>query len=303
MYATPSARTVNAPFAARALARRSCALLALVFLCSVIYSNVSAQASSQQESYASSSLNPIQKEIERQRQRLGSSDTEERRDAVMRLGSMSRPDSSRVAAGALRDSAPIVRATAARAVLSLPAGEAVGLLLPSLQDRDQFVRQETAYALGETRSSVAVSALVTVLAGDKEPGVRGAAAVALGTIRDELAVVPLTEALILRVPASGLLNRVLRKKMEQNEFVRRSAARALGQIGSRAAVPMLSRTLIDDRAGDDVRREAARALGQIGDPSSIAVLRAVLTSRDPYLSRIAYEALRKIVPNEAPRPY
>jgi HEAT repeat protein len=178
----------------------------------------------------------------------------------------------------------------------------VGLLLPSLQDRDQFVRQETAYALGETRSSVAVSALVTILAGDKEPGVRAAAAVALGMIRDELAVIPLTEALILRVPAPGLLNRVLRKKTEQNEFVRRAAARALGQIGSRAAVPMLSRTLIDDRAGDDVRREAARALGQIGDPSSAAVLRAVLSSRDPYLSRIAYEALRKIAPNVAPRP-
>ena len=302
MDATPSAHTVNAPFAARVLARWPCALLALVFLFSVIYSNVSAQGLAQQESYASSSLNPIQKEIERQRQRLGSADTQERRDAVMRLGSMSRSDSSRVAAGGLRDPASIVRATAARAVLSLPASEAADLLLPLLQDRDQFVRRETAYALGETRSRVAVSALVTVLAGDKEPGVRGAAAVALGMIRDELAVIPLTEALSLRVPASGLLNRLRRKKTEQNEFVRRSAARALGQIGSRAAVPMLSRTLIDDRAGDDVRREAARALGLIGDPSSIAVLRAVLTSRDPYLSRIAYEALRKIVPNEAPQP-
>lgn len=276
----------------RALFRSSCALLALFLL--------AAQVFSQQES--NSSLNPVQREIKRQRQRLGSADAEERRDAVMRLGWMARPDSSRVATSALRDSSAIVRATATRAVLSLPADEAAGVLLPLLQDRNAFVRQEAAYALGETRRRAAVPALVTLLARDKEAGVRGAAAVALGLIRDELAVVPLTEVLTLRVPASGLLNRLLRSKKDENEFVRRAAARSLGEIGSRAAVPALTRTVIDNRAGDDVRREAARSLGLIGDPSAVSVLRAVLTSPDPYLSRIAYEALRKIVPNEAPRP-
>src|ERR1044071_5845070 len=122
-----------------ALVRSSCALLAFVLALALLYSIASAQAFSQQESNATSSLNPVQREIERQRQRLGSADTEERRDAVMRLGWMSRPDSSRVAATALHDATPIVRATAARAVLSLPASEAASVLLPLLQDRDAFV--------------------------------------------------------------------------------------------------------------------------------------------------------------------
>ncbi|MGB7924063.1 MAG: HEAT repeat domain-containing protein, partial [Pyrinomonadaceae bacterium] len=148
----------------------------------------------------------------------------------------------------------------------------------------------------------ALPALATALAGDKEAGVRGAAAVALGQIGDELSVVPLTESLARRIPAPGLLNRLRRSKREENEFVRRAAARSLGQIRSRAAVPALTAALLDERAGDDIRREAARSLGLIGDPAAIAALRAALTSPDPYLSRIAYEALIKIAPVEASRP-
>lgn len=245
----------------------------------------------------------LQQQVEIQRRRLSSSDEEERRCAVMSLGWMSRPDSSRAAAAvALRDSSAIIRATAARAVLSLPHDEAAAALLPLLTDREEFVRQETAYALGETRSRLATTPLLTLLEKEKQDGVRGAAVVALGLIGDETAVVTLAETLNQRVRASGLINKVRRKKKDENEFVRRAAARALGQIGSRAAVPALIMALEDKRAPSDVRREAARSLGLIGDPSAAASLRAVLTSDDPYLSRIAYEALIKLVPAEAVRP-
>lgn len=236
----------------------------------------------------------IQQQIDIQRRRLSSTDVEERRCAVMGLGWMNRADSSRVAAAALSDSASIVRATAARAVLSLPPDEAATVLLPLLRDRDEFVRQESAYALGETRSPRATSALLTLLEKEKADGVRGAMVVALGTIGDELSVVPLTQILDSRA------NR--RKKRNENEFVRRAAAHALGQIGSRTAVPVLIAALADERSPDDVRREAARSLGLLGDPAAVAPLRAVLASPDPYLSRIAYEALRKIAPAEATRP-
>ncbi len=211
----------------------------------------------------------------------------------MSLGWMNRADSSRIAASALSDSASIVRATAARAVLRLPSDEAADVLLQLLKDKDEFVRQETAYALGETRSRKAGATLLNLLETEKGNGVRGAIVVALGLIGDERAVVPLTQTLDLR------LNR---RKKNENEFVRRAAARALGQIGSRAAVPVLITTLADERAPDDLRREAARSLGLIGDPSAVAALRAALASRDPYLSRIAYEALKKIAPAEATHP-
>jgi len=282
--------------AATALARSATGLqraLSVIFLFACLPVIVSAQ---QGNSSASSQLTPLQLEIEQQRRRLNSSETEERRDAVMRLGWMKRAESSRVAAIALGDSAAIVRATAARAVLSLSPDEAAALLLPLLQDRDEFVRQETTYALGETRSRTATPALIALLEKEKKDGVRGAAVVTLGQIGDEAAVITLAELLGRRVPASGIINRVRRSKRDENEFVRRAAARSLGQIRSRAAVPALIAVVTDERAPDDVRREAANSLGLIGDPTAIPALRALRTARDPYLSRIASEAILKIAP-------
>src|SRR5260370_15425419 len=95
-------------------------------------------------------LTPIQRAIERERQRLSSVEIEDRRDALMRLGKMKRPEASRVAANGLTDPAPLVRVTVAHALLSLPADEAARLLIPLLQDKQEFVRRETAYVLGET---------------------------------------------------------------------------------------------------------------------------------------------------------
>src|SRR5438067_6585632 len=281
---------------ARGIVGLQCALAACL-----LFTLISSAALAQQEKLAPSQLTPFQLEVEKQRQRLTSAETEERRDAVVRLGAMKRPESSRVAASALHDPSAIVRATAAHSVLSLPSDEAAALLLPQLQDREEFVRQETAYALGETRSRTAVSALVSILEQDKKDSVRGAAAVALGQIGDESATIPLTKYLGRSVPASGILNRVRRKKKDENEFVRRAAAHSLGQIRSRAAVPALVDVLRDERAPDDVRREAATSLGLIGGQEAISALREMLAARDPYLSEIAYESLLKISPEDATR--
>jgi HEAT repeat protein len=282
----------------RSTIRLHCALAIILFFAGVPLI-ISAQ---QNSSNVSSHLTPLQLEIEKQRARLSSSESEERRDAVMRLGAMKRPESSRVAALALRDSSAIVRATASRAVLSLSSEEASSALLPLLQDRDEFVRQEAAYALGEARSRTSTPALIALLGKEKKDGVRGAAAVALGQIGDEAAVVALAQLVSRRVPASGFINRVKRSKRDENEFVRRAAAHSLGQIRSRAALPALLAVLGDESAPDDVRREAASSLGLIGDPAAVQALRAVLATRDPYLSTITAEALRKIAQVEKARP-
>lgn len=233
-------------------------------------------------------LTPIQRELERQRQRLKSDDIEERRDALMRLGNLKRPDASRIAAAALTDAAPIVRVAATHAIQSLPPAEAVTLLVPLLQDKIELVRRETAYALGKTRSHSAVAPLEGVFFNDKETGVRAAAAVALGEIGDESSVQTLSQIL------AGTSENKKKSKGDSNEFIRRAAARSLGQIKSRSSVAVLIAALINDANENDVRREAATALGLIGDPAAVPALQAAFISRDPYLSEAAREALRRL---------
>ncbi|HEX8499634.1 MAG TPA: HEAT repeat domain-containing protein [Pyrinomonadaceae bacterium] len=263
---------------------------------------LAAVAAAAPRSRAQGELTPLQHEVRTQAARLSSGEAEERRDAVVRLGAMARPEASRAAAAALGDMAAIVRATAARAVLSLAPGEAAALVLPLLRDRDEFVRREAAYALGLTRSPAGLDALAAAVGTDKQPSVRGAAAVALGQIGDARAVPALAGALTRRLRASGFFNRLARRKVEEDEFVRRAAAVSLGQIGGREAVPALVEALADERAPNDVRREAARALGLIGDAAAVPALRSVLAHPDPYLSRIAFEALRRLEPPAAARP-
>ena len=235
-------------------------------------------------------LTPAQIAIEKQQQRLSSGDVEERRDALMRLGAMRSEAASRVALAGLADVSPIVRVTAAKAILSLEPAQSAAALLPLLQDKDEFVRREVAYALGATRSRTATEALSDRLLSDKEAGVRGAAAVALGQIGDESAVVALATLLAPQLSAPGKSKR----KREENEFVLRAAAVALGQIKNRAGVPALISAVSDEKFPYDVRREAARSLGLIGDPSAVPALQSASLSEDPFLSQLAHESLRKL---------
>lgn len=285
-------------------ALKAVVLSAAAMICFVTLAGAAAVArgSARMPSPLQKSLTPLQRDIEKQKNRLLSADAEERRDAVVRLGAMGRHEASRAAAAALGDASAVVRATAARAVLSLGGGDASTLVVPLLRDRNEFVRREAAYALGMTRSRVGVPQLVSALETDKRPSVRGAAAVALGQIADPSAAPALAAALSRRLPASGFFSRITRRKIEEDEFVRRAAAVSLGQLASREAVPVLIAALSNERTPDDVRREAARALGLIGDPSAIPALRAVLAARDSYLSNIAFEALRKLDPLGTPRP-
>lgn len=234
---------------------------------------------------------PIQREIERQRQRLSSTEPEERRDALMHLGNLKRPDASRAAAAALNDEIPAVRVAAAHAILSLPSTEAANLLFPLLQDKNEFVRREVAFALGASRARAATTILVDLMLHDKKPSVRGAAAVALGQIGDEGALTALSQVV------TGVVSKKKKSKGFAEEFVVRSAVRSLGQIGSRTSVPILISALQDEINSIETRREAATALGLIGDPSALPALQAaVATNADPYLTEAARAAIKELRP-------
>ncbi len=172
---------------------------------------------------STASISPFQKELETQRSRLKSDDREVRRDAVLVLGRMKKVESSRLAVTALNDVDASVRASATHAILSLPADEAAKALIPLLGDKSEFVRQETAYALGRTRSNAATAALVDSLKFDKVAGVRAASALSLGLIGDRSA----TDALLNVVSGKSESDGKRKRKPEQNDFVLRSSVRSL----------------------------------------------------------------------------
>src|SRR5688500_12484950 len=127
------------------------------------------------------------------------------------------------------------------------------------------------------------------LAQDMKDGVRGAAAVALGQIGDETAVVSLAQLLSA---SSSVPSGKTKSTNEKNVFVQRAAAVSLGQIGSRAALPALMAVLEDENTTDDVRREAARSLGLIGVPAAEPALRKVLMMSDGCVLSVAIEVVR-----------
>ncbi len=250
---------------------------------------------------------------------LRSGSTEEKRQALFEIRNRESAAASRLAIPALLDQDIMVRATAAASVVFLPRAEAFSALVPLLSDKSEFVRREAAYALGDVRDPAAVQPLIRLMQNDKIPEVRTAAAVSLGKIGD----------------VSGLdsLVAILKKRpVEDDEFLRRSAARSVGQIAQvsstgdpavltpqnflpekfkelgsaktnksalkspafSAAVDVLLRVLQNKDEADDTRREAAFSLGAIGDSKAVPALQSYLSGPDPYLVEICKEALEKI---------
>ncbi len=255
-------------------------------------------------------------------QRIQSGSDEQKRDALFRIRNLELEEASLLAVPALRDNSEIVRATAVFAVIFLPKDQALNVLLPLLNDKKELVRREAAYALGKVGNSNAVNPLLQVLQKDKIADVKNACGVALGAIGDASAIDALTR----------ILQNKPKKENPTDEFLRRSAARSIGQIAQiiqtnntkilapesspsekyntiekskypklaetfpvfRAAINMLIQSLQNPREFADVKREAAFALGAIGDESAKPVLQANLNNEDYYLAEISKEALRKI---------
>lgn len=150
-----------------------------------------------------------------------------------------------------------------------------GALVGALRDPVASVRQAAAEALGSTRDSVAVRALMEVLRTDESATVRRSAAWALGQISDPVAIPALSEALA----------------RDRDTEVRRNAASALGDIDSPRATPALTQALERDTEAS-VRVTAAEALSNIEDPAAIdALIRVLDRDDDPEVRRAVIEAI------------
>jgi HEAT repeat protein len=255
-------------------------------------------------------------------EKISRGSVEQKRDALKQIRNLETAQASQIAIPALRDSSEIVRATAAFSVIFLPADEAARVLLPLLGDKKEIVRREAAYALGKVRNPLAINSLFEAFRKDKILEVRNAAIVAVGEIGDASAVDALTR----------ILQRKPKREDDADEFMRRSAARSIGQIAQiirigktkvltpenfptenfktnempqrtrlveqfpvfRPAIAVLIQVLQNERESGDTKREAAFALGAIGDAAAIPVLQANTNSPDYYLAEISKESLRKI---------
>ena len=152
----------------------------------------------------------------------------------------------------------------------------VDTLVQDLKDNDLIVRLHAAKALGEAKDARAVEPLIAAL-GDK--GCGHTAANALAKIGK-----PAVETLIVALK-------------NENPFVRRNAAEALGEIKDASAV----KPLVDALKDDDliVRRNAAKALGKIKDSSAEEPLTSALKDESPAVRRNAAIALREMGKPEA----
>ncbi len=240
--------------------------------------------------------------------------SEQQRDALFELKKIATADASAIALPALKSSDELVRATAASAVIWLPANEAVNALLPLLDDESEFVRREASLALGKVGDASAAASLIQVIKTEKILEVKNAAIIALGNIGDTSAMNPLV----------GILSK---KPKADAEFTRRSAARSIGQIAAKVnndvkptvtpknflplkykeidpekdiadrsqyftnAVPVLLKVLNNKKEAFDTRRESAAALGFIHDPASLSAIKTCSQSTDPYLAEICKEAV------------
>ena len=250
---------------------------------------------------------------------IRSGSSEQKRSALFEIRNRQSAETSRIAIPALKDSDEIVRATAAFSVIYLPKDEAFTTLSPNLQDKSEIVRRETAYALGKIQNPNAINLLIQTFQRDKAIEVKNACIAALGEIGD--------------VSAIDFLTQILQAKPNDNtDFLRRSAARSIGQIAQiiqiresytvtpesflpekyklftlqkyqnlaakfpqfQKSVAVLTQVLQNSKESDDAKRESAFALGAIGDVSALSILQSNLTAKDYYLAEICKESLKKL---------
>src|SRR5262249_17848867 len=131
-------------------------------------------------------------EIARLSVQLRTADPEGRREAAISLSHFKNNAATSALIAALADSSLLVRAAAATSLGDIGDSSAVGALASRLaSDKEDFVRKAAAYALGQLSGSESTKALVAALK-DREPEVRGAAAVSLGEHADATTVPPLS---------------------------------------------------------------------------------------------------------------
>lgn len=166
-----------------------------------------------------------------------------------------------------------VRWKAAIALGEIGNPDAVAPLIALLSDEDRFVRSRAAHALSMI-GEPAIPSLIAAIS-NSDPGVRWGSALALGKIKNPLAVEPLILALA-----------------DEQVMVRAEAASALASIGTPALAPLLG--FLKSARGEP-RVEVMTAIGELKNADAIEPLVQLLENADEGERQAIADALDAIL--------
>lgn len=178
---------------------------------------------------------------------------------------------------ALQDDNPGVQDAAIRSLISIGGDVTAYMVVPLLRDESPFIRNSAVVIL-RSLGQVSIPFLYSLLK-DKDDDVRKFALDILGDIRHGVS-----------------LEEILPLLKDLNPNVRASAARTAGRLGYSEAVPYLVEVLKDE---EWVAFSAIEALGEIGDKNALAVLSNVLSSGTESLRFAAIDAIGVIGSEDA----
>jgi len=228
-----------------------------------------------------------------------------RRQAALRLGSVSATEALPLLSKALHDSDGSVRWTAARSLGRLRDPHAVPVLIKALSDPDTNVRFYAADGLGRIADPAATHALLASL-GDPQWTVRNQAAWALATIggptvasrivrllHDEQADVSAITWILRRLPAATVQKELVDLLQAPEPFARRRAAWILSELRPEGAVDILIRALHDTDL--NVQLAIIEGLVKMRAASAIAPLKKLVARQtNDMLTTAARQALTQL---------
>jgi hypothetical protein len=165
-----------------------------------------------------------------------------------------------------------VRAAAEEALTDIGA-PATDALTAALRTDDWNLRRRVAQILSRSGDARLAGPLLSALH-DQDPGVRARAAQILGQVGQDTAVQPLVEAM----------------QDDEDEFVRRSAVRALAELRSEPTIDPLIAALADPA----LRETAVPALSEMGDSVVEPLIAAASQSRELEVQQACVQALGAI---------
>jgi len=186
---------------------------------------------------------------------------------------------------ALEDERPSFRISATEVISSFEDRRAVEPLMALLYEKDSYIAEQAAYALGNLGDEEIVSELLDALFRTEETKVRVAITNTLGRIGDHRAVEPLIE--ILNQVEANLANIDNHTELDLGCI----AAFSLGLLGDKRAFELLLRALKNPAPNNWMRPFAAAALGRLGDKQAFDHLINILEDEDIVVQIAAVEGL------------